>query len=77
MPLDEAAGCLVGVFRFLAGILEFLTEAASADFVGWIGKWTLRGVTMGRYKGRSEDLGSVVAGLVLMIALLALGIWLS
>lgn len=77
MPIDEAAGCLVGVFRFLAGILEFLTEAASADFVGWIGKWTLRGVTMGRYKGRSEDLGSVLAGLAVIGIVITAALWLA
>lgn len=77
MPLDEAAGCLVGVFRFLAGILEFLTEAAAADFVGWLGKWTLRGVTMGRYKGRSEDLGSVLAGLAVIGMVMTAALWLA
>jgi len=76
MPEEAAAGCLVGLFRFFAFLAEFVLQAAPAEFIGWIGKWTMRGLTLGRYQGGSEDLGSVLAGLTLIMAAIGLGQWL-
>lgn len=75
MP-DEAAGCLVGFFRFLLGMLDFVTELGSAEVFGWIGRWTLRALTLGRSNRDSEDGLCVLTGLLLVIALITAGMWL-
>lgn len=76
MPDEAAAGCLVGLFRFLACIAEFILEVAPAEFIGWIGRWTLRVITFGRSNRDSEDAWCLVTGIFLIMALLAVGVWL-
>ena len=76
MPEEAAAGCLVGLFRFFAFIAEFVLEAAPAEFIGWIGRWTLRALTWGRSDRDSEDALCIMTGLFLIIALIAVGMWL-
>lgn len=75
MP-DEAAGCLVVIFRALTTLGGAILEIAPLELIGFIGKWTLRGITLGRFRCASDDLAAVMTGLAVVIASVILGVWL-
>ena len=73
MPLDEAAGCLVGLFRFFAFLAEFVLEWCGEWFLGSIGKWTLYAISLGHWNRKSDDDASILTGLLVCAGLITLG----
>lgn len=76
MPLDEAAGCLVGLFRFFAFLAEFVLEWCGEWFLGYIGKWTLYAISLGHCDRSHEDGICIFTGLLVGMCLVGLGVWL-
>jgi hypothetical protein len=73
MPIDEAAGCLAVFFRLLGGVAEGLLETGSfGGIFGYLGSWTVRLVTWGRYKPDPESVRAVLLGLALVVALIVI-----
>lgn len=75
MP-DEAVGCLVVIFRALTTLGGAILDIAPLEFIGFIGKWTLCGITLGRFRCAYDDLAAVMTGLALVVASVVLGSWL-
>jgi hypothetical protein len=72
MPEEAAAGCLVGLLRFVA---EFLLEWCGEWFLGHLGKWTLYLITLGRCDRDPEEGICIMTGLLMIIALIIAGVW--
>ena len=76
MPLDEAAGCFVGVLRFFAFTAEVVLEWCGEWFLGYIGKWTLYTLSLGHCDRDHEDGVCILTGLLVCMSLFVLGVWL-
>ena len=74
MPEEAAAGCLVGLLRFVA---EFLLEWCGEWFFGYIGKWTLYAISLGRCDHDHEDVVCILTGILVFVVFIALAVWLS
>jgi hypothetical protein len=75
MP-DETLGCLVVIFRALTTLGGAILDIAPLEFIGFIGKWTLCGITLGRFRCACDDLAAVMTGLAVVVASVVLGVWL-
>ncbi|MDZ4404067.1 hypothetical protein [Prosthecobacter sp.] len=79
MPLNEGVGCLAVLLKFLVeligGLAEGLLESAFVDFLGWIGAWTERIVTLGRSKPDPESWFCIAIGFVVVILTVTLMVW--
>lgn len=76
MPLDEAAGCFVGLLRFFAFAAEVVLEWCGEWFLGYIGKWTLYALSLGHCDRDHEDGVRVFTGILVCVGLIVLGAWL-
>ena len=73
---DEALGCLAVILHALAELIASLAQFLPGEFFGWIGKWTLRGITFGHSDRSSDDLACVLTGLAMFIGVIVLVVWL-
>ena len=79
MPLDEGVGCIAVVLRTLWGVIEFLLELGHlGELLGYLGSWTVRLLTLGRYKPDPESWEGIIIGFVVLVSLLVIwGVWLK
>lgn len=74
MPDEVAAGCLLGLFRFL---VEFIVEWCGEWFFGYLGKWTLYALSLGRCDRDHEDIACILTGILVFVGFIVLVIWLG
>jgi hypothetical protein len=77
MPLDEAVGCFVGLLRFFAFAAEVVLEWCGEWFLGYIGKWTLYAISLGRCDRDHESVVCILTGFLVFVGFIALTVWLS
>jgi hypothetical protein len=73
MPLDEMGGCLAALIRAVGTICDLVGSVFDlAEGLGQIGRWTVRCLTFGRIDPNPAHWGSILAGLVMVAAVIGI-----
>ena len=73
MPLDEMGGCLAALIRVIGGMLElFATTSGWSDVLGFIGRWFVKLITLGRVDLDAESWTAILIGFGVFVGLITL-----